>query len=168
MRPPATFQPRQVVADESDSDGEWQIDDGGFESEPDEVVVEDLFELKGCERKGLGSGSIQSRKRQEKNDKRKKAEAVDEKDVKLKAGSKIKIFGLQGAVEFNGVEGICENWVEASGRWEVRLPDGALKAFKLENLEALDLLVRAPIMAAMDSLPEGILQDESAVCDHED
>lgn len=49
-------------------------------------------------------------------------------------GSTVRIFGLEALTELNDVQGICQEWLQARGRWSVRIPTGELKALKPGNL----------------------------------
>jgi len=63
----------------SGSDSDWQVDDGEYESEPEEEASTEgvgLFEVFGIKPKEPGSGSINSRKKQAKRNQRETAEAA--------------------------------------------------------------------------------------------
>merc|ERR1712060_554534 len=162
VKPPAEFQPKEAEGQrgesDSDEDDDWQVDDMDYESEEEMAAPDDLFEAKGCDRKGLGSGSIQSRKRQGKKKKVADEEAKFEKDMTLRPGRKVKIEGLKAAPEFNNQIGVCETFIEETGRWEVRLANGDVKAFKVSNLEA----VVSTSVGANRILPEGTEKDATA------
>jgi len=55
--------------------------------------------------------------------------------VGLRPGFPVKICGLKGAPELNGCSARCQEWVERTGRWNVKLQDGQVKSLKPENLE---------------------------------
>jgi len=73
----------------SDAGSDWQIDDGGYESAPDEKLPDDmgLLELFGVEQSEPGSNSIASNKRKKKLDKRREEAVVDEEVKEEKAAA---------------------------------------------------------------------------------
>lgn len=53
----------------------------------------------------------------------------------LRAGSRVELFGLNGAAHLNGTLGACDSFDASTGRWVVRLDGtGELKSLKLDNL----------------------------------
>ena len=59
---------------------------------------------------------------------------------KLKPGSLVEIFGLQGAKELNGKQGILVEYYETgqhTGRWKVRLTERSPVAVKTANLKLI-------------------------------
>lgn len=52
----------------------------------------------------------------------------------LVEGGYVTLLGLQKAKELNGMSGRLDRWDASSSRWDVRLPDGDVKAIKPENL----------------------------------
>jgi len=54
--------------------------------------------------------------------------------VELATGCAVVIYGLTGATELNGQEGVCEAWDADRDRWSVRLSSGEVKALKPSNL----------------------------------
>lgn len=57
----------------------------------------------------------------------------------LEPGSTVRIHSLATAAKLNGMNGICERWDSARRRWHVRLRNGEVKAFKLENVRWLEV-----------------------------
>lgn len=53
-------------------------------------------------------------------------------------GQTVRLAGLQSAPQLNGEVGLALRFVEDSGRWLVRLPNGEGKQLKPANLEALE------------------------------
>merc|ERR1712187_489034 len=53
-------------------------------------------------------------------------------------GCRVRIHSLEGAIEFNRKEAVCERWDPVKRRWHVRLDSGEVKALRPDNLEVLD------------------------------
>lgn len=77
-----------------------------------------------------------------KNRRRKKKPAKDAEapDLELRPGVDVLIQNLTGAVELNGQCGVCQELNTESGRWNIRLKNGDIKALKPDNLS-----VQAPV-----------------------
>jgi methionyl aminopeptidase len=56
-------------------------------------------------------------------------------EIELQSGVSVRIHGLTGAVELNGLVGICQDKNCETGRWHVKLSSGEVKALKPENLQ---------------------------------
>jgi len=54
----------------------------------------------------------------------------------LCTGMDVRLHSLQGASYLNGCIGVLQDWQNASGRWNVRLRSGEVKALKRQNLFA--------------------------------
>eukprot|EP00747_Dinoflagellata_sp_TGD_P051145 gnl/TRDRNA2_/TRDRNA2_147181_c0_seq1.p1 gnl/TRDRNA2_/TRDRNA2_147181_c0~~gnl/TRDRNA2_/TRDRNA2_147181_c0_seq1.p1 ORF type:complete len:218 (+),score=47.40 gnl/TRDRNA2_/TRDRNA2_147181_c0_seq1:123-776(+) len=63
-------------------------------------------------------------------------DAVPEKDSTsaLRKGCRVRLTGLKANPALNGQEGVLFDYVEAEGRWQVRMTDGAAKTIKPCNL----------------------------------
>lgn len=57
--------------------------------------------------------------------------------VKPIDGTCVLLQNLETAPSLNGQKGVCQEFVAETGRWNVRLQNGELKAFKPENLHVL-------------------------------
>lgn len=66
---------------------------------------------------------------------RAKYKTIDGKTCEV--GSKVRLYGLQGASELNERQGTCEEWNNESNRWTVLLHNGALERLKPDNLQVL-------------------------------
>ena len=53
-------------------------------------------------------------------------------------GGYVRLGGLVAAHHLNGEAGICEQFLEQSRRWVVRLADGSQKTVKSEHLTVID------------------------------
>jgi len=73
VAPPAEFRPKSMAKPtaEADSDSDWQVDDGDYESGPDEeeAAPADLYEAFNVEPRGPGHGSQASRKKAKRREK---------------------------------------------------------------------------------------------------
>lgn len=55
----------------------------------------------------------------------------------LSPSARVKISGLQNAVELNGKEGTCEAWLADKGRWQVKFDNGEVRALLSKNMQVL-------------------------------
>lgn len=51
-------------------------------------------------------------------------------------GLHVRVVGLKGAAKFNGMTGVCKEFLQDTGRWTVELSDGSSNAFWPENVAA--------------------------------
>ena len=75
---------------------------------------------------------------------RQRIEAAGPDKQTLGVGVGVKLAGLVGAAAFNGRKGNCENWVESTGRWVVRLDDQSLKNVRPDNLAPANVIRKQP------------------------
>mmetsp|Transcript_129306 Transcript_129306/g.414521 ORF Transcript_129306/g.414521 Transcript_129306/m.414521 type:complete len:81 (+) Transcript_129306:61-303(+) len=52
--------------------------------------------------------------------------------------SRVRLAGLQGRQELNGLEGTVLEWLPEGGRWKVVTSDGVLRKYRRANLLVLD------------------------------
>jgi len=57
-----------------------------------------------------------------------------ELSIELRVGDLVEVHSLKSAAELNGQQGNLYRFDSDGGRWEVRLPDGTVKAVRAENL----------------------------------
>lgn len=64
-------------------------------------------------------------------------DGTDGLDHAVSHGARVRLRRLQSATasNLNGQEAICQGWDAGAKRWQVRLPNGAVKALRPENLE---------------------------------
>eukprot|EP00929_Paragymnodinium_shiwhaense_P095598 TRINITY_DN56823_c0_g1_i2.p1 TRINITY_DN56823_c0_g1~~TRINITY_DN56823_c0_g1_i2.p1 ORF type:complete len:596 (-),score=103.25 TRINITY_DN56823_c0_g1_i2:12-1799(-) len=79
----------------------------------------------------------------------------------LQVGNVVRIHSLKAAQELNGLQAVCTQLDESSGRWIVRLPCGAEKALRGENLEFV--AAKLPEGPAVTPAPGSVVQDEPAL-----
>jgi len=56
-------------------------------------------------------------------------------DIALKAGLRCRVANLKARPEMNGKFGFCEEYLEESGRWKVKVDGGDFLSLKPENIE---------------------------------
>jgi len=91
----------------------------------------------------------------------------------LRAGARVRIHGLKGAAELNGLEGVCERLDPGNGRWHTRIESkGETKALKAENLELLTTSggkFKSGMCVVVHSLKGAAhLNGQEGICEHWD
>ena len=59
-------------------------------------------------------------------------------------GKQVKIHGLQAKPELNGRVGLAASYNDATGRYNVQLPDGRVLALQPKNLEPVEVRAGVP------------------------
>eukprot|EP00927_Polykrikos_kofoidii_P070878 TRINITY_DN67256_c0_g1_i1.p1 TRINITY_DN67256_c0_g1~~TRINITY_DN67256_c0_g1_i1.p1 ORF type:complete len:874 (-),score=115.09 TRINITY_DN67256_c0_g1_i1:225-2756(-) len=87
--------------------------------------------------------------------------AVSANRPTLHPGTRVLIQGLSKAASFNNRFALCRSFDEASGRWDVRLEDGAALRVKEVNLRAMDGDARSSPKPTDEDPPEDVTEDPS-------